>query len=221
LRYAQSQARIFLKKDFYRFPGKNRVEFKLIYVGPLYGASRTDTRSKHKHDIRRVFHCQLRKLWDTASHLREWTTLQPFGTDGKLQTSVVEQIANKFSFNNYRFVPLSTTQLELGCSLDILFLRYDQPGQTLIQSGDIDNRIKTIFDALRIPKVGEYCGEPQVNENPFFCLLEDDSLIAHLSVATDVLLEPDKDVNDVHLILTVKLWPISVTYGNVGFGSHF
>jgi hypothetical protein len=109
----------------------------------------------------------------------------------------------------------------LGCSLDILFLRYDQPGQTLIQSGDIDNRIKTIFDALRIPKPGEYCGEPQAEENPFFCLLEDDSLINHLSVTTDLLLDPDKNVNDVHLILTVKLWPISVTYGNVGFGSHF
>jgi hypothetical protein len=35
--------------------------------------------------------------------------------------------------------------------LNILFLRADIPGK-VVQSGDIDNRLKTLFDALRMPQ---------------------------------------------------------------------
>jgi len=194
------------------------MEFRLIYDGPLECASRNDTRSKHKHGIRKIFHRQLKRLWETSPHLKQWLSKEPFGVDAKSKVSVMEQTANTYRLGNHRFVPLSTCQLELGCSLDVLFLRYDQPGQTLIQSGDIDNRLKTLFDALRMPKVGEYLDEPSPDENPFFCLMEDDSMITHLSVTTDVLLEPDRDVNDVRLVVTTKLWPISVTILNLGFG---
>jgi hypothetical protein len=212
----KSQPRL-LKHDVYR-PVGDGVEFRLIYDGALYGASKTNTRSEHKHDVRRVFHRQLHKLWKSVPHLREWLAREQFGTDGVTKISVLEHTANACRLGNYRFVPLSTYQLELGCSLDILFLRYDQPGQTLLQSGDIDNRLKTIFDALRMPQVGEYVGEPLPGEDPFFCLLQDDSMITHLSLTTDLLLEPDRDVNDVHLVITAKLWPISVTVANFGFG---
>ena len=85
-------------------------------------------------------------------------------------------------------------------------------------TGDIDNRLKTLFDALRMPQIGEKLGDPQEGEDPFFCLLENDSLITKLTLATDLLLEPDRNVNDVRLVLTVKLWPISVTFENLGFG---
>src|SRR5579863_3688379 len=41
------------------------VEFRLVYSGRLLGASRTDTRASLKHEIRREFHPQLRRLWKT------------------------------------------------------------------------------------------------------------------------------------------------------------
>lgn len=207
---------VVLAHDRYRPVGEG-VEFRLIYDGPLHGSSRTDTRSEHKHDIRRVFHRQLQRLWQTSPHLKAWLSKEPFGVDGS-KMSVLELTANACRLGNYRFAPLSTCQLELGCSLDVIFLRYDQPGQTLIQSGDIDNRLKTIFDALRMPKVGEYIGEPLPGEDPFFCLLEDDSMVTHLSLTTDLLLEPDRDLHDVRLVITTKLWPISFTIANFGFG---
>jgi len=117
----------------------------------------------------------------------------------------------------YRFLPLATRDLDLIVSLDILFLRYDQPGQTLLQSGDIDNRLKTLFDALRKPhSLSEVDGDPGQDEDPFYVLLEDDSLITHLSVTTDLLLEPNKSVNDVRLIITVKTGPIVVNAYNLG-----
>jgi len=77
-------------------------------------------------------------------------------------------------------------------------LRNDAPG-ALIRSGDLDNRIKTVFDALRMPtNVDELGGydAPAEEEDPFYCLLEDDYLITHLSVETDRLLEPSGQASD-------------------------
>jgi hypothetical protein len=205
---------ITLKRDSYNPVGEYRVEFRLLYDGELLGAGRNDTRSEHKHEIRRQIHRQLKELWQVSRQLRQWMTL----SIGELKVSVLENIANHYRLGNYRLAPLVSRDLELGCSLDILFLRYDQPGLTLLQSGDLDNRLKTIFDALRMPKVGEFYGEPGEGEDPLFCLLEDDSMITHVSLTTDVLLEPNRAKNDVRLIITVKLWPLNVTIANIGFG---
>src|SRR5438105_10912291 len=106
----------------------------------------------------------------------------------------------------------SKRRLELICSIDILLLRPDPPGKVLV-SGDIDNRLKTLFDALRLPKgAQELVGydKPEVDEKPFFCLLEDDSLITHVSVETDVLLQPTGtrfDINDTRIVIAVRLRP--------------
>lgn len=107
------------------------------------------------------------------------------------------------------FVPLLTAYRGLACALDILFLRRDAPGR-VIQGGDIDNRLKVLFDGLRIPVD---CGEipkswiPEETETPLFCLLDDDKIITTLNVTTDRLLTPVRDgeaVNDVELIIKVN-----------------
>lgn len=41
--------------------------------------------------------------------------------------------------------------IHLVCHLDILFLRYDEPGQ-IFTGGDLDGRIKVWFDALSVPQ---------------------------------------------------------------------
>ena len=94
-------------------------------------------------------------------------------------------------------------------------LRPELPGQTLIVGGDIDNRLKTLFDALRIPKVGETAEPQEGGISPFYCLLQDDSLINHISVTTDILLL-DVDPNHVQLVVFVNLWPIVHTSLNMG-----
>lgn len=176
------------------------MEFRLIYDGDLKGASKTNTRSEHKHEIRRVFHQQLQLLWNTYPLYR-----------GTAATRLMMQVTpNRFRLGKYRLLPLVTRDLGLGCALDVLFLRFDQPGQSLLQSGDIDNRLKTLFDALRVPLKGEYRDEPREGEDPFYCLLEDDSLITHLSLTTDLLLQP-RGVNEVRLVITVKLWPLQLS----------
>jgi hypothetical protein len=187
------------------------MEFRLVYSGELLGASRTDTRSTHKHEIRKNFHFQLKRLWEISANLREWYM---HDDPGQPVVRTWERHAKRFRFNGVSYVPLNFEELGVGCRIDVLMLRPDQPGQTLIQSGDIDNRLKTLFDALRIPKEAER-GEMEGGESPFYCLLEDDSLINHVSVTTDLLLG-EKDKNRVQLVLTVNLWPITHTMLNMG-----
>jgi hypothetical protein len=62
----------------------------------------------------------------------------------------------------------------------------------IIRQGDLDNRIKTLIDTLRKPKGAmELRGiNPQADEDPLFCLLEDDDLVTGLTVETGMLLGP-------------------------------
>ena len=178
------------------------------------GASKSDTRSGHKHEIRRSFHDQLKILWRKSTNLREWEC--PNEKTGK-RAKVWENAAAHFQLNGVGYVPLSFNGLGVACKLDILMLRPEAPGQTLIKGGDIDNRLKTLFDALRIPRAGEV-GEMPGDEgvrNPFFCLLEDDSLINHISVTTDLLLG-DVPPNEVRLVIAVNLWNVVHTTLNMG-----
>ena len=39
------------------------MEFRLTYEGTLLGASKNNTRAKHKHEIRKIFHKQLREAF--------------------------------------------------------------------------------------------------------------------------------------------------------------
>ncbi len=201
---------VVLWDDPYNPAPENALEFRLIYDGQLLGAGKNDTRSLHKHEIRKVFHNQLFDLWAKNHSLNAWE----LNNEQNIRERACVVLANRFVFNGIRFVPLSWDGLGLACKLDILMLRPDQPGQTLMQSGDIDNRLKTLFDALRLPKMGEQC-PVEDSPNPFFCLLEDDSLINHLSVTTDMLLGASHK-NNVRLIITVTMWPIRSMMHNFG-----
>ncbi len=196
-------------------PEAETVQFRLTYEGPLFGASRNTPRPKHKHEIRQKFHKQLARLCDLHPAM-DWYQDEIEGPERR------SFVANNFERCGYRFFPIATESLSLRCAVDILFLRPEAPG-LIIKSGDIDNRLKTIFDALRLPtskpELGGY-NMPGEGEDPFYCLLEDDKLITQVSVETDALLEPvgpSFDANDARLVITVQLQPYKVTWKNAGF----
>jgi hypothetical protein len=139
--------------------------------------------------------------------------------EGEVEHESVTRGHERYGF---RFFPLATRELSLVCSVKVLFLRPDLPGR-IISSGDIDNRMKTIFDALRLPHNEAELGghTPQEGETPFVVLLQDDSLISHAEIETDILLAPVSEVprrNDARLVLTIGLHPVRVTLKNLGFG---
>jgi len=203
--------KIIVSDPYNSVPSEKTLEFRLTYSGLLLGSSRTDTRSQHKHDIRRVFHDQLMVLWQVSPNLREWELSSPQGQ--RVKTPIA--LASWLILNGVGYVPLSWKGLGVACKLDILMLRPEAPGQTVISGGDIDNRLKTLFDALRMPLPGEIHELPGEGREPFFCLLQDDSLVNNISITTDLLLGPTNP-NEVQLVITVNLWIVMHTMTNVG-----
>lgn len=221
------------------------MRFRLTYEGELKSGQKDpadnqwDRLAEHKQNIRKAFHRQLKFLWQTNKFLREhkihpasfknpnWDRIPDSGAffgAGKEAMPMAEVIANNYRENRYRFVPLVRADISLICSLNILFLRRDIPG-SVVSAGDLDNRLKTLIDALRRPQsANELRGNetPDVGEDPFYVLLEDDRLITQLSVETDTLLDPpaglgERDRRQVRLIITVDLKPYDITMFNLSF----
>jgi len=215
----------------------------LIYKGPLKAEGKSGGNTRQKHEIRKEFHRQLVELWKQHPDLvqqsqqrfiRYTTPLNMISdpgpgvpqiarSDAPYAKTWVEHIADDHVKFGYRFVPLISTTGGFTCSLDILFLRRDNPGNLITDGGDIDNRIKTLFDGFKMPKFVRELGGydvPDPGENPFFCLLEDDSLITKVAITTDRLLIPldsnaGERLNDVHLVIHVTMSnPSAVFAGN-------
>jgi len=213
--------------------GEACMRFRLTYEGKLYGPGK-EGRASHKHDIRKAFHPQLRRLW----HINEMLKNAPAptlmgrnylgGWNGPEDTSIpqprqkrVDWLPGEFACGPYKLLPLVTKDLDLSCGISVLYLRPEAPG-AVFRSGDIDGRLKTLFDALRIPSQTSELGgqEPQPDENPFYCLLEDDRLVSSVSVETDTLLKVDSDqfdANDARLIITVEVRRFRPTWLNAAF----
>ena len=201
------------------------MEFRLVYSGPL--SSSLD--AMEKHALRKCFHKQLKELWHKHPLLKQQAEVpglyyetpsnmvsypgpgvpQFHPAEGQNAKPYVEYVADNFPLGKYRFVPLVQEKLA-ACSLDILFLRHEAPGHVVRRNGgDIDGRIVTLFDGLRRAQKTEELGTfktPDADEDPFYCLLEDDRSITELHVTTDRLLLPPQSghaLNNVHLIIHV------------------
>jgi len=185
------------------------MEFTLVYRGPL----KANGNLAAKQAIRRAVHRQMQQLWKQQP-LKDY---HAYLVDVPPENEVT--LIQKLS--GFRFAPLVSPKLALIAELSITFLRPEAPGALITQGGDIDNRVKTLLDALRMPRVpGEIpTGEvPGPDEDPFFCLLEDDNLVTKLTVATDRLLEPVSSPSEVQLVLHVQTKRTAGTWGNIGLG---
>lgn len=227
--------------NFYEQDEGEAMEFRLVYGGPLPPERWNDAprnerpvgRAKDKHRLRKHFHHQLRELWKQDPMLRQmaesWYVVRPgqainrftlANPDFPGAKNFIEHTADDHARCNGRFVPLISTAGGFSCALDILFLRRDVPGNLIANGGDIDSRIKVLLDGLRMPgTVNELGGFSidQEDENPFYCLLEDDKLISQISVTTDRLITPQKaqeNENDVMLVIHVTMInPVAIFAG--------
>jgi hypothetical protein len=183
------------------------VDFTLRYKGPLV----PDGGPIDKHRIRQALHPQLANLWKQHPLLSDATSVLLVGEDeGKfVQATRVDWISLNHRRGQFRFVPLVSTDLNLVCSLDIQFLRREPPGALIRHGGDIDNRLKTLFDAMRVPDALQIThAAPEEGEDPLYCLLEDDALITGFCVTTQRLLDQlgdEENPKNVALNINVKV----------------
>lgn len=188
------------------------MEFRLLYNGEL--KSKSSVNAKVTQALRRAFHPQLKMLWDQEPLAGFKNHLKPAEPNVQGVISLLEDVGD------FQFAPLVSSRWATFAEVDVLFLRPSPPGSLVRHGGDLDNRIKTLMDGLRMPQKSELpVGDtPGPSEIPFFCLLQDDALVTSLSVRTDRLLYPRKDT-EVELIIHVKVKVTTTMWGNIGIAS--
>ncbi len=171
------------------------MEFTLYYRGKLdANGSR-----KEKHDLRLHFSQQLHELW---SHKADRPDLFFRALPDLTKDSFSKEVGP------LRFAALVTKGHV--AEIDITMLRPEAPGSIISRGGDIDNRIKTLLDGLRVPtSANELPDDLSKSDDVLLCLLEDDKLVTRLSVQTQQLLERDVGGTLVVLLLSVRTKKLS------------
>ena len=184
------------------------MKFTLYYQGPL----RPNAGPQEKHQIREVIHPQLVDLW---SH-PPLDALVPYA----LSPEYPEQNV-LFQVGPHKFGCVISERLGCTAALDITLLRPETPGALLAQGGDIDNRLKTLLDALSVPSNPQAIPRkfaPDPTQIPLFCLLQDDALVTGLQIRTERWLNPSAANNaEVVLLIRVSTFTSKNEWYNVGF----
>jgi len=164
----------------------------LVYRGELLAENDSNKRTKLKQFIRRKLHNQL-----TEVIKKPYFTLA--GGSDFFQSVKIGR------FNFQALICKNPTFPRRGCDLEIRMLSRD-PFNAVYQSGDLDNRLKIVFDALGLPNENQIeKDEPQEGEDPFWVLLSNDKLITDLHIVQDTLHSPDMSANYVELTITIKI----------------
>ena len=164
------------------------MDFTLTYEGPLAA----NARPNQKHDIRRELHPQLKELWEHPPLNQFYWKARP----GSQHLRTVR---------GHEFVSIVHPDWHFNAELNILMLRPELPRRIVTSGGDIDNRLKTLFDALARPLHDQdvpAAWTPKDDEKPLHCLLDDDRLISKVTVETDRLLAA---LNSTHVKLVIKV----------------
>ena len=183
------------------------MKFRLYYRGQL----KPNGSPKHKQTLRQAFHPQLKELWNH----------QPLNELAKNFLDPNNQELNVLvnPVGGWMFASVINTKHHLVAALDITMLRQEDPGSLIAKGGDIDNRLKTLFDALAIPNADQIPNSdvPREDEQPIHCLLEDDRLITGLNVTVDRLLGAETTPDEVLLIIGVDIAATRGTFKNLVF----
>ena len=167
----------------------------LFYRGEL----KSNGDAKHKHAIRSVFHLQLeRHFMDKHENLYEKVTGEV--PEAQQNEDFIATHLNRVERAPHLFYPLALVGL---VELDITMLRPGPMGQILAGGGDIDNRLKTLFDALQVPDANQ--SKVVSGSEKMHCLMADDKLVSRVNVRTSQLLDVPTESREVVVVIDVTL----------------
>jgi len=159
-------------------------------------------------DIRRQLHRQLAELWTHEPLKNMRNAAEPDG-------------AHFENVGGYGFTSVVHDVFKLRAELDVLLLREAAAAGGVLSNADIDNQLKTLFDALSCPRQSQQVPEgwqPGDTERPLHCLLQDDRYITRVNVESERWLDaPDRQ--HVRLFIRVRVTNAYPTYGSAVLGT--
>ncbi len=168
------------------------MKFKLLYVGEV--KINPKKRSQHLQDIRDALSPQLKRLSEISPYNEIKKKLEKKGKAIKTVGGV-------------DFCPLITQDLDLLAELDIQIMH---PELLETPRADIDNRMKTLLDALKRPQSSHEIAENMNRDEVCYTLLDDDHLVTKMTINTSHLLYKEEASNKNHdykllIIITVNI----------------
>ena len=166
------------------------MKFKLVYVGEV--KINPKRRSQHLQDIRDVLSPQLKRL----------TEISPYN---EIKSRLEKKNKAIKTVGGVKFFPLITPDLNLLAELDIQILH---PELLETPRADIDNRMKTLLDALKRPQSSHEIAERMNKKDICYTLLDDDHLVTKMTINTSHLLYKDavpKRDHDYELLIIITV----------------
>jgi hypothetical protein len=193
------------------------MRFTLTYDGPLLATGndppvQSESKLRNIWAIRNRFEPQIGRIYETNPIFR--------GAVGPPSRAAATIMRSPIERNGFKFAAIARTALGLGCEVDIKLLVNHEPGSVITRAGDLDNRLKTIFDALRVPQANEFRGiNLTIAADHFYpCLLEDDAAITKVSIASERWLDGgNRTENEVHLSIGVRVIILTPMFSNAPF----
>ncbi|MBN2779958.1 MAG: hypothetical protein JXQ74_02710 [Alphaproteobacteria bacterium] len=179
------------------------MKFKLIYQGTL--KIHPKKRVQHIHAIRSQLAPQMEKLLSIPPYSNICDYID--GKNGLKKKDIVRHVGG------IDFVPVISPSLNLLAELDIQMLHPELIGTP---RADIDNRMKTLFDALRRPQNEHEIPENADRGRKMHVLLDDDRFVTKMSVNTSHWLGA-KNPDDLLVIITVNIRASRGTMDNLAF----
>jgi len=183
------------------------VEFCLHYNGKL----KSQDNAAGKHAIRIALHKQIKSICNS----------EPFSLvfepdrNGKRESGKAMFLEHE----GKRFWFLISEHLATLADLKITLLLPHKVGKLVQNGGDIDNRIKTLFDGLRIPAaLSEIPSTDSFDygQEGMYCLLQDDKLINRIAIQTyQDYASPDND--SVRCFIEIQTRVTAALWGNFQF----
>lgn len=187
------------------------MRFSLKYEGPLKSSNSRKTHVADKNRLRWHFSDQLERLLIRGNFSRlpvndNYKAIMQSEEGGGLKLNL-KNISGA-EFTDVWYFAVIDRSFDVACSLSVRMDRPERPGHLFETSGenmgDLDNRFKTLFDALRMPHSKD---EARPNEKDpegwhCVCLFEDDSMVSNLTVSTHPSLE---EMPPGHVKLTIDV----------------
>lgn len=191
------------------------MRFSLKYEGPLKSSNSRKTHVIDKNRLRWYFSDQLERLIERGNFSR-LPVNEKYRAIREREGRRVEDSGIKIDFTKISGATLGKVwyfaaidpSFEVACSLNVRMDRPERPGHLFETSGentgDLDNRFKTLFDALRMPHSKDEArpNEKTPSKNYCVCLFEDDSMVSNLIVSTHPSLE---EMPPGHVKLTIDV----------------